>query len=173
MILLPGAAAFVLFVLFDMNKIRWHSRLMNLLFAAGGILLALSTVLCIREGSFCWSLKTAAGLLGAAASGLALVYALFFALPFHDTYTEGGDLPVVSQGLYGMCRHPGFWPFLALYLFLWLTFGGAPLAAATVLYPACNGIYIWIQDAYIFPRYIQGYDRYKQEVPFLIPRRKG
>ena len=170
--LLPGLAAFVLFVLFDLNKIRHQSRLCGLLFPLGGLLLAASTVWCVEPHRFQWQAVTVFGLLGSVVSAAALIYTLFFALPFHDTYTEAGQEPVVSTGVYGLCRHPGFWPFLTLYACLWLTFRGPWLLAAAVVFPLCNGFYIYIQDRWIFPRYIHGYDEYRRAVPFLIPRRK-
>ena len=175
MILLPGVAAFLLFILFDLNKIKWHWKAANLLFALGGLLLAGSTVLCIFAGDlsdFFWHIGTVLGLIFCVASAAGLIYALFFALPFQDTYTESHDVPVVSTGLYGLCRHPAFWPMLALYVLLWLTFGGGWLLAAAILYPLCNLLYIYIQDRWIFPQYIRGYHQYQKQVPFLIPRRK-
>ena len=174
MILLPGVAAFVLFVLFDVNKIRWHNRVLNLFFPAGSGLLILSLVLCICESGFPgWSVRTALGLLGMAVSAAALIYALFLALPFQKTYETDGGLPLTDSGIYSLCRHPGFWPFLTLLLCLWLTFGGIWPAGAAVLYTGCNFLYIRIQDRYLFPQYIDGYDRYRQAVPFLIPGRKS
>ena len=175
MILLPGIAAIVLFVLFDLNKIRWQKQILNLLFPLGGMLLAGSTVVCILASDlsdFVWHIGTVLGLAFCAASAAAMVYALFFALPFQDTYTQSHDVPVISTGLYGLCRHPAFWPMLALYAGLWLTFGGFWLLAATIVYPLCNLFYIYIQDRRIFPQYIRGYGEYRKQVPFLIPRRK-
>ena len=175
MILLPGAVSFALFVLFDINKIRWQKQFLNLLFPLGGVLLAGSTLLCILASGltdFTWHAGTILGMLGCVISAGIMIYALFFALPFQDTYAESHDVPVISTGLYGLCRHPAFWPMLALYVLLWLTFGGGWLLAAAILYPLCNLLYIIIQDRRIFPQYIRGYDEYKKQVPFLIPRRK-
>ena len=47
------------------------------------------------------------------------------------------------------------------------------LLLAALIYPLCNLIYIIIQDKYIFPLYIEGYESYKRSVPFLIPRYRG
>ena len=57
------------------------------------------------------------------------------------------------------------------YFFLWLFFTGPQMFRAFVLYPTCNLLYIYVQDRYIFPRYIRGYDDYKQTVPFVLPTR--
>ena len=156
--LLPGLAAFVLFVLFDLNKIHRHSRVRSLFFAVGSLLLIGSTLWCMEFGNLRLQVGTVLGLAAAAISAAALIYTLFFALPFRDTYTEAEQVPVVSTGVYGLCRHPGFWPFLTL--------------AAAVVFPLCNGLYIYIQDRWIFPQYIHGYDEYRRAVPFLIPRRR-
>ena len=40
-----------------------------------------------------------------------------------------------------------------------------------MIYNTCNFLYVYLQDRYIFPRYIRGYDDYKRSVPFLIPTR--
>lgn len=175
MLLLPGIAAFGLFIVFDLNRIKWRSALLNLLFPLGGVLLAVSTLLCIIQAAADFRPGTVSvpGIAGALVSLAALIYALFFALPFDDTYRQSGSLKVVSQGLYGLCRHPGFWPFLLMYVFLWLGFGGRRLLLAALIYPLCNLIYIVIQDKYIFPLYIEGYESYKRSVPFLIPRCRG
>ena len=172
MVLLPGVIGFLAFCLFDINKIRWHSKGLNLLFVLGSLLLLLSTLLCIPTPlaeTFCWDLRRVIGLIGLAISGPGLVYVLFFALPFAETYTESGDLPLISHGVYGACRHPGFWLFAVFYFFLWLFFTGRQLFWAFLLYPTCNYLYICVQDRYIFPQYIAGYDDYKRSVPFLLP----
>ena len=174
MLFLPGIAAFGLFVIFDINKITWHKGIINVLFPLGGVLLVLSTVLCITaSGRPEFSFFTVLAIAGAILSAAALVYALFFALPFKGTYKESSSLPLVNGGIYGMCRHPAFWPFLLVYVFLWLAFGGKALFGAMLTFPLCNLLYIIIQDKYIFPLYIEGYDSYRQSVPFLFPRRKG
>lgn len=174
MLLLPGILGFCLFIVFDLNKIRWHRPLLNCFFALGAMLLILSTILCLMQtaGEFRLSCFSAFMLAALTASCGALIYALFFALPFDDTYKQSKSLPLVTAGIYGLCRHPGFWPFLLIYFFLWLSFGGKWLMWAMLVFPLCNLIYIIIQDKYIFPLYIEGYDSYKLAVPFLIPRRK-
>ena len=174
MVLLPGVLGFIAFCLFDINKIRWHSEKLNLLFAFGGLLLLLSTLLAIPAdfvSAFRLDLRRVAGLIGLALSGPGLIYVLFFALPFTETYTESDRLPLVDHGAYGACRHPGFWLFAAFYFFLWLFFTGRQMFFGFLLYTFCNFLYIWLQDRYIFPRYIGGYDDYRRAVPFLLPTR--
>ena len=176
MYLLPGILGFVAFCLFDVNKIRWRSKVLNVFFALGAALVLLSTLLCIPDVSLRDLLSEPKGCLaltGLLLSGLGLVYVLFFALPFESTYTESDALPLVDRGAYALCRHPGFWMFGLFYFFLWQFFTGSRLFAGFVLYTACNFLYVCVQDRYIFPRYIGGYDDYKRSVPFLIPTRES
>ena len=113
-----------------------------------------------------------ASLAGLLISGFALVYVLFFALPFESTYTGSDSLALVDRGAYALCRHPGFWMFAAFYFFLWRYFTGNRLFAGFLLYTACNFLYVYVQDKYIFPQYIQGYEQYRHNVPFLLPTRQ-
>lgn len=172
MILLPGVCAFALFLLFDVNKLRWHRPLLNVSYPAGVILLALSAALCIGDRAadgLTLRFGVVIFLILSIVSLFLTVYALFFALPA-KTYSRTEHLPVVSSGLYGICRHPACWPFTLIYVFLYLALGGKWLFCSMLLFPALNLVYVAIQDKYIFPVIIRGYDDYRASVPFLIPR---
>lgn len=174
MYLFPGIIGFLFFILFDLNKIYWKNKFMNLFFILGSVLLLFSTLYSILQSDFTmfvsdfnyWKLIISICLL---LSGAGLIYALFFALPFESTYVESDELPLVNKGLYGTCRHPGFWMFVLFYGFLALLFSNIHLFYCFLIYNTCNFLYIVIQDVYIFPRYIRGYLDYKKAVPFLIP----
>lgn len=176
MYLIPGVLGFFACCLFDINKIKWQSKKLNLLFVLGVIMILFSTVCCVLQSDLAalawpWSFRQILCLICLILSCIALVYTLFFALPFADTYVESDTLPLVDQGVYGLCRHPGFWMLACVYLFLWLFFDSQPVLFGFVLYTICNFIYVYVQDRYIFPLYIGGYDEYKRSVPFLIPNR--
>jgi len=168
--LIFGVFGFCLFILFDLNKINKRSRLFNLFFPLGVMLLAVSVALCVM-GNVPSSLNFFHWLCLAvmALSGIALIYTLFFALPFESTYVETNQPALVNRGVYGACRHPGFWPFFLFFLFLWLFFKTKLMFLCFIIYSICDLIYIFLQDRYFFPKYISGYDRYKTDVPFLIP----
>ena len=175
MYLIPGILGFVSCCLFDINKIRWQSSKLNISFVLGILLILFSTVCCILQSDFSkisWPLSLVQFLYiaGFILSSVGLVYTLFFALPFGDTYMESDSILVIDHGVYGICRHPGFWMLTLVYLFLWLFFDSQSMQMCFILYTACNFIYILIQDKYIFPQYIKGYDEYKKSVPFLIPK---
>ena len=175
MYLIPGILGFVFCCLFDINKIRWQSSKLNISFVLGMLLILFSTACCILQSDFSkisWPLSLVQFLYiaGFILSSVGLVYTLFFALPFGDTYMESDSILVIDHGVYGICRHPGFWMLTFVYLFLWLFFDSQSMQMCFILYTACNFIYILIQDKYIFPQYIKGYDEYKKSVPFLIPK---
>ena len=173
---IPGILGFLACCLFDINKIRWNIRFLNLFFVIGSLLLIGSSILCILQADFkllfsdfrLYHLLMLAGLLLSIAGE---IYALFFALPFESTYMESEKVPVISKGWYAACRHPGFWTLTLVYLFLWLLLSNIELFYALITYTLSNFLYIYVQDRYIFPEYIQGYDEYKKKVPFLIPNR--
>ena len=178
MYLIPGVLGFAACCLFDINKIKWQSKKLNLCFVFGILCILFSTVCGVLQSDlsqFSWPFSTRQllCLVGCLASAAGLVYTLFFALPFEDTYMESESLPLMDRGVYGLCRHPGFWMLALVYLFLWFFFSSDSLKICFLLYTACNFIYVWVQDAYIFPQYIRGYDEYKKNVPFLIPTKKS
>lgn len=170
--LLPGALSFLPFLLFDIIKAN-GKRGAGPVFVLGGALLCASTLgllLSSSAGNSGWNI--ACGVL-CLVSLAGLTYLLFGALPA-STYQGGsGKLALHSVGAYALCRHPAFWCFL---LFYWCLYGfvpGAPAFAAAILYPAMNFSYIWVQDRWLFPKYIAGYHAYRAEVPFLLPTRRS
>lgn len=78
---------------------------------------------------------------------------------------------LITEGSYGLCRHPGFWWFSLLILDLAVMrgLGEFTIYAATLIF--LNFMLILLQDAYLFPKIFEGYDDYKKRVPFLFPRK--
>jgi protein-S-isoprenylcysteine O-methyltransferase Ste14 len=100
-----------------------------------------------------------------------LMFALFFAIPFEETYiSQGGVKKVCRTGMYGMCRHPGVLWFAGFYLFLYLAVPSFELLIAALAFNAANVVYILWQDGYLFPKTFADYDDYKLSVPLLIPK---
>lgn len=168
---LAGIGAFTLFFLYDWNRIFWKKRWMTSFFSAGCIILAVTGVLFIWEAFQSGRGLRLLWLIPAAASLCALIYALFFALPFDDTYRkEAAGGRVCRSGLYGYCRHPGILAFFFCFLFLGLAAGERQLAAG-MFYSGLNLLYAWYQDRIIFTREFSDYGEYRRDVPFLFPVR--
>lgn len=173
-----GAAAFALYFAYDLNSFLWQRSIPRTFFALGTLLLAVSLVwdICaaLAAGAFgglCDWLLLAAG----AACFAALIYSLFFALAFDETYKrQENGRSVYDRGVYALCRHPGILFFFGMYLFLAL----AALPMDQLLFhgltfSALNLAYACFQDRVTFPRTLDGYRSYQQRIPFLIPTKSS
>lgn len=165
-----GVLAFAMFFLGDWNDWKWGRPALRLLFPLGLAVLAGVTAGLIGAAAPCSALwGRIACFAGAAASLALLVYTLFFALPAGDAYMrQEGLRPVCTTGVYALCRHPGFWWLLILYLCLRGSLG-VPLSAAA-LYTALNFLLVLFEDVCVFPARLSGYREYRRNTPFLLPR---
>ena len=86
-----GVLAFLLFIVYDFNEVRWRKRWLHGLFFAGFALLVLASVglavQAIHKGLPVWPRRIAGLVLAALFLGL-LLYTLFGALPFAQTYQQ-------------------------------------------------------------------------------------
>lgn len=164
-----GLAAFGLFFLYDWNRVFWRRAWMKPCFTAGCLLLVALGAGFLRDALARGLSVRLLWLAPGAVSLWALIYALFFALPFDDTYRQdAGNRKVCRAGIYGKSRHPGILAFFFCFLFLGLAAGERQLAQG-MFYSALNLLYAWYQDRVIFVREFSDYDRYREEVPFLLP----
>ena len=171
--LLLGMLGFLLFFLYDVNSFTWRSRLLHKSFALGVTLLAAATVLdlaaALRMGAFS-GLKDLILLVAGALCLAALVYCLFFALPFAETYQDTDGPPAVcDRGVYALCRHPGVLCMLGMYLFWGLGALPATMLRNGLIFSGFNTVYVCFQDRMTFPRTFPDYSDYQKNVPFLIP----
>lgn len=175
--LAAGAAAFGMYFLYDINSFTWKNRILHSFFLIGSLILFAATAVCVisaveRGAGQLWR-YVVWGIL-ALSQALLLIYTLFFALPFGETYVQvDGKPPVYKEGIYSLCRHPGVLWFFFLYLFLALMTGTGLMAAVCVEYSGLNLLYVWFQDRVTFKRTLYGYEEYQRETPFLIPDRKS
>ena len=165
-----GAVGFVLLLLSEPGVLT--ERGFKTLFPSGLLALAGATVLMFINSSFRGALDVVLLALGAI-SLLALIYVLFFAIPFSESYVEdAGDRKVVDTGAYGLCRHPGVVCFFFIYLFWGLAALPEPgFLCLGIAFSILNGLYALYQDIYSFPRIFSDYADYRRRVPFLIPKK--
>lgn len=168
-----GWFSFVFFLTFDFNKLNFLHKSVNIFFAIGLVLLTIA-VLGILLGDFPGFempiyLKVFWGGLAVIALIL-LLYSLFFPLPFTTTYIETEKAnTVVDTGMYALCRHPGVIWFGLFCLFLWLASGKMIMLWAGITWTLMDILLVYVEDRWIFPRILKGYEQYKMCVPFLIP----
>ena len=174
--LILGVAAFILFLLYDLEQAqllprRFH-KFVRFFFLIGVLLLLLSTAAVIWYEIInlsAWGIRQVFFSVVAVFFLLLLLYTLFFALPFEETYVSQNGCKTYDRGMYALCRHPGVLWFTGCYACLWLAFGGMLLLYMAVLYCSLNILYVILQDVVTFPRVFTDYALYKQRVPFLIP----
>jgi len=167
-----GGLGFVLFCFYDLNSIIWTSKSVHFFFLLGLMSIGLSTISAI------WSFRDIIlanfgqkyGWLALAIAFMALlIHALFFALPFENTYLKDTPNRVYTEGVYALCRHPGVLWFFGLYMSLYLLIERPLMLMIAIAFSVFNFLYIVLQDLWTFPKTFVDYDVYKQKVPFLIP----
>ena len=173
-----GSIGFLCCFLYDHNSIRLKKSFLHPFFSIGCFLIAVSTGLVIRS---CWprrgsSFFISAVFLTAAILFLGLlIYTLFFALPFDETYVKeimkGWLIQRVfmhSADILAFCGSSGI-------LFLsWSGFLGSGKALGDfVVLIVWNILYIFYQDRIVFPETFSNYGAYQQTTPFLIPDRNS
>ena len=178
--ILMGTIAFILFMIYDLEQAgvishRFH-RMTKFFFTFGFFLLSFATIALLRKEavfSISWGLQQIFFLFLAVFSLLLLIYTLFFALPFEETYIAQDAHKTYDKRMYALCRHPGVLWFTGFYFSVWLAFGTMPLLWMAAWYSFLNLCYIILQDFYTFPRIFSDYRNYKKRVPFLIPNGKS
>ena len=174
-----GLLVFLLFVLYDLGQANllpniW-SRLVRSFFLLGFTILAGCTaVLVWAQGLqiLLWHSINFGFLLCAFLFLGLLIYTLFFALPFEETYCEENKLRAAyTEGVYGLCRHPGVLWFAGAYLCMWGMFGGWRPGIYFLLMIFWNYLYIIFQDLWTFPQTFFNYREYQKTTPFLMPNR--
>ena len=171
--LLIGVIAFICFFVYEFNNIIWKNTMLHYTFLLGIVLVFVSTILIVMEDTHLiqWNQSSSViGLIFAVAFLSALIYTLFFALPFKATYStlkKAGRL--CTGGVYALCRHPGFWCLAGFYLSLYILIPTKTVFIMALLYNGLNFLYIVFQDRWAFRKTFVDYDRYADSTPFLMP----
>lgn len=168
-----GALGFVLFIIYDINSVTVNYKIFHGCFFLGCFLLVAATgglISTTITDSMWYSARTLVFAPIAIIFLLLLIYTLFFAIPFEDTYIKSNSKPqTCTTGFYALSRHPGVLWFMGFYLSLWLALSGTLLLAAGILFSLLNLLYIVLQDRWIFMESFPDYGEYKETTPFLIP----
>ncbi|HHU18491.1 MAG TPA: hypothetical protein GXZ70_09860 [Clostridiales bacterium] len=171
-----GCLAFLFFVLYDINKVTINNRLLRSSFLLGLILLTIATfgliynaINGIDKTGESYARTFFFGIL-ALISLVLLIYTLFFAVPFKETYFQSeSQLKLCDEGVYALSRHPGVLWFTGFYFFLWLALPNPLLLLGAVLFSLLNYFYVLFQDKWVFMKMFSGYGEYKASTPFLFP----
>lgn len=168
-----GIVSFLLFFLYDWNRVFWKKTWLRSFFAVGNVLLVFVGVRMVGRALHLVS-DSKMVVFWLMISGIfliLLIYTLFFALPFDSTYCKEADSHLVCRtGMYGWCRHPGIWWFFGLFTGLGLAAGGGQQLWLGLFLSFFNLVYAWYQDRWIFIKEFSDYEDYREFVPFLVPR---
>nr|WP_122013512.1 hypothetical protein [Maliibacterium massiliense] len=171
--LFMGCGAYLLFFLYDIAGVRRRLPLLQGAFALGCLLLAAALAGLGCEG---WRAALMPAWQRWTFSALALfflallLYTLFFALPFADTYVhQAARSPVCDRGVYALCRHPGVLWQAGLCFSMYLALGTRDMLLAALLFTLLNVLYVLLQDRWTFMRQFDDYGRYRRTTPFLLP----
>lgn len=102
-----------------------------------------------------------------------LLYCLFLYTPLRQTYYDTNGPTLTTDGPYALSRHPGVYGYTSLVIGLSLVSRSLLLFKCGIIWSLANVGYVFIQDRYIFPLLLAGYDEYRQQTPMLIPNVKG
>lgn len=175
-----GTISFILYMIYDLEQAgtvshRFH-KITKCFFTVGSFLLVVATVMLLWKTGILrlnWSMKQILFLIFALLFLGLLIYTLFFALPFEETYVAQDAHKTYDKKMYALCRHPGVLWFAGVYFCLWLALRTIPLLVAAIWFSFLNFCYIVLQDCYTFPKIFSDYAAYQKRVPFLIPNGKS
>lgn len=173
--IIMGIIGFLFCYLYDFNQVKLHKQWLKGTFFIGSALICIAT-LAVFITSFTYfeiSIRSLLFLLLAIIFLGLLIYTLFFALPFEETYAHQEVSKTYRYGVYALCRHPGFWCMFFLYLMLALSYQTAQLWWIFIVFNSMNFLYIVIQDQYSFPKLFIDYKDYQATVPFLLIKKKN
>jgi protein-S-isoprenylcysteine O-methyltransferase Ste14 len=172
-----GTAGFLLYFIYDINSIYRKYPLLQSFFAVGTVCVVWSLLWTMKDAmaaGFSCNAKNMLCLAGCLIFLGLLVYTLFFAIPFEDTYVkENQPRKACTQGVYGLCRHPGVLWYGGLLLCLWSMTGEIERGAYFLPMILWNCLYVLFQDQWTFPRTFFNYEEYKKSTPFLCPNKKS
>ena len=164
---LIGIFGYILYFIYDLNQVFNFSKLAKSVFGIGSILVIVGT---LWECSL--NIQSYLGIIIAIIGIIAEIYILFFALDFNDTYVDG-RFKVCDKGVYALCRHPGFYSFLLIYIGLYIAYQNQTFLYIMLLYNGLNILYIIFQDVFVFPRLFEDYGAYKNTTTFLLINKQG
>jgi protein-S-isoprenylcysteine O-methyltransferase Ste14 len=96
-----------------------------------------------------------------------LIYSVFIE-PFFHAPRDGR---AYTKGTYSCSRHPGFIWYTGINLVAVFYFMKTDIALLCASLVICNLVLITVEDAVLFPRMFDDYDRYREQTPFILALR--
>ncbi len=171
-----GILGFLIIHTFDIVSLKRIPAAKPFIWILGSGLLVYSlAMLCLRSNTLplpIWA--TWLGWILLAISFCLLIYSLFINLPFRKTYLATGVSDrLITTGLYALVRHPGVHWFILTLLSLVLVSRSSLLLIAVPIWIMLDIALVIIQDRFFFGKMFDGYDKYQQATPMLVPNRQS
>lgn len=156
--------AFIFFLIYDLNAVKFKKNLLNYSAGVGAILLGLACMGAIKYSLIDESISLTRTIL-ASSSGLAFLWLM--------VETLVGKSPK-EDGMYKMCRHPELIWFLGFYLSIFWAVGGDLIMTLGEFSIVLVGIFSYFREKKVYPILLGDYyQEYKSEVPYVIPNRES
>ncbi len=184
-VVVPGFVGFAATLGYDLLQLRHANRLLPPVAIIGAIGVGLSTfglcfVVSLPPQHFAITVGCA---ILAGVSFLMLVWSVVLEIPIllrgavearENQATDpapaaAAQRRVINRGTYGLSRHPGLLWYFMLVLFVVLLFRHPVVLGLGVYLFLLDLVVVLVEDALIFPKLFVDYDRYKREVPMLVP----
>jgi len=170
---LIGTISYILFYIYDINEIKKFHIIVKGAFILG-IILQIGATIGIIIANLEYLNISILGLVISILGISFLIYSLFFALPFGETYLKIGEKRTVyTKGVYAMSRHPGVIFYIIFYIGLAILQPTSTTVSTYIIWCLLNISYVIFQDLWTFPRAFDDYHKYRQTTPFLIPTLKS
>lgn len=172
-----GITGYILLVLYDLSQLR-ASAWLRIPLSLGFPLTALPYLLLLSRYRLPIADSTLRSLfyMVCLLFGILLTYSAVFEIPLYQLrHTADGtkEPEVYSRGTYRHSRHPGFIWYTCINILFILAYQKMEITILMSILTLCNFALIVLEDVFIFPRTLAGYDRYKQHVPFLLRLPRG
>ena len=167
-------AAYTIFIASDFVSLVIQGKLPSILFWIGMVILISATVYVISTSDLVsvfqqnHALAIAMAVIAVIFLGL-FTHSLFSVLLANATDIKSEKRQLADTGVYALCRHPGVIWLTLFFLFAWLFADNIMMLWLGISNTVMDIVYVTIQDIFIFPKTISGYDEYKKYTPFLIP----
>ena len=194
LVIVLGTVGFGATIAYDLLQLKHTKRFLPLVAIIGAIGVAFSTfaLYLLVPVPNQPTIFSVACIVLAIVSFLLLVWSVVFEIPFLLRRGSSGAPPegaepgrrvpdlaesrprrVLDRGTYSLTRHPGLLWYFSLVLFSALLFRHPIVIALGAYLFALDLVVVLVEDFVIFPKLFVDYERYKTEVPMLIPRFTG
>ncbi len=174
LLVLTSILGFTLFLLLDVPQVYTRPRVSGALTLLAILMLAVAFYTALNVGPP-FPLPQAWRFVGWVVMGVGVFFTLFVVfveIPWR-LQCAGGEEALVTTGTYAACRHPGFWGVALFCLGAVLAFPRTGMVALGVLWLVLEGMVVWVQDRWLFPRRFPAYRAYQRQTPFLLPSRRS